>query len=503
MTTRSLLSLRVFLLAALGCADPATGPDDEVPDDTGRPVDTGDTGDTDDTGFGTVACADPQSLLLPNGDPTGYELCADGSINRVSSADFDINEGWEACRGDEADLNCTTDADCDDGEYGRCASLVSEWDTGSDPEYCGCIYPCGNDDDCDVGQVCNPPNLGEGSETYPRCIGAECQTGDDCQSGECALTTYNNGCGWHNQHTCRSERDHCRDDEDCVGNDSGDQCGADGEGASLRCLSGDCDIGRPLLIEGQSRTANVVSRSDWALGAGTESWEAVLADLNISALSAAERTRLTARWTNIAALEHASVGSFARFTLQLLALGAPPDLLAGAQAAAADEVRHAQIAYGIASAYAGSTLGPGRMALGDAMPALNAEGVMRALIDEACVGETLGAAEARDEAETLPPGALREVLLGIAADESRHAALAWRTLKWILSENPALIEVARGQFATTMARHATSTNPVHRAALRTVVEPMIRAVVAAATANGGADCGADAGGTLDNSADCA
>lgn len=477
MTTRSLLSLRVFLLAALGCADPATGPDGEVPDDTGMPADTGETGDT---GLVEVACAEPQSLLLPSGDPSGYEACADGSINRVSSADFDINSGYDLCRGDEADLRCDADSDCDQGENGRCASLLIEWDSGGDPEYCGCIYPCKNDDDCDVGQACNPPDLGEGSEPYPICLGAECQTGDDCESGECGFTTYNSGCGWDNQHNCRDDRDTCRDDEDCVGNDSGEQCGADGDGDRLHCLSGDCDIGRPLFVDGQSRTAGAVSRTDWAFGAAgatTDAWEAVFANLAISKLSPSERGRLAARWRNIAALEHASVGSFARFTLQLLALGAPPELLAGAQAAAADEVRHAQIAYGLASAYAGATIGPGPMALGDAMPALDAEGVMRALIDEACVGETLGAAEARDEAETLAAGPLRDVLLGIAEDESRHAALAWRTLKWILSENPPLVEVARGQFATTMARHATSSNPVHRAALRAVVEPLVRAVV--------------------------
>ena len=54
-----------------------------------------------------------------------------------------------------------------------------------------------------------------------------------------------------------------------------------------------------------------------------------------------EETRLAlgAWWAEIAALEHASVASFARFTLQLLSLGAPPELLADVGQASADEIR--------------------------------------------------------------------------------------------------------------------------------------------------------------------
>ena len=45
-------------------------------------------------------------------------------------------------------------------------------------------------------------------------------------------------------------------------------------------------------------------------------------------LSESTRARLAREWAHIGALEHASVASFARFTLQLMALGAPADLLA-------------------------------------------------------------------------------------------------------------------------------------------------------------------------------
>ena len=43
-------------------------------------------------------------------------------------------------------------------------------------------------------------------------------------------------------------------------------------------------------------------------------------------------------------------------TLELLAVGAPPNLLAGAQQAGLDEIRHAQACVGLASRYAGRPL---------------------------------------------------------------------------------------------------------------------------------------------------
>lgn len=103
------------------------------------------------------------------------------------------------------------------------------------------------------------------------------------------------------------------------------------------------------------------------------------------------RAALAARWARVAAFEYASVGSFACSTLQLLALGAPPELVADAQAAAADETRHATLAYRLASRCPGAPAGPGPRPLLAAAPALDARRVMLALVDEASIGETLGA----------------------------------------------------------------------------------------------------------------
>ncbi len=60
--------------------------------------------------------------------------------------------------------------------------------------------------------------------------------------------------------------------------------------------------------------------------------------------TAEEREALADRWTRDATYEHASIASFARVTLDLLALGAPAALVSGAQRAGLDEVEHARIA---------------------------------------------------------------------------------------------------------------------------------------------------------------
>lgn len=98
--------------------------------------------------------------------------------------------------------------------------------------------------------------------------------------------------------------------------------------------------GRPFRVAGHARVADAVVRADWA---------EVLAALVVP--PGPLRDAVVKAWTTAARAEHASVASFARFTLQLLHLGAPADLVADAQQAALDEVRHARLCFGVAVAW--------------------------------------------------------------------------------------------------------------------------------------------------------
>jgi hypothetical protein len=153
-------------------------------------------------------------------------------------------------------------------------------------------------------------------------------------------------------------------------------------------------------------------------------------------------------------MEHASIAAFARFVLQLLALGAPPDLVADAQRAMEDETRHARLAFGVASAYAGADIGPGPLAVHGSLEPMDLRSILTTTFLEGCVGETVAALEATEALEHLRDRdpAVAAVLATIAADEARHAALAWRSVAWMVSAfgqaaRDALEDALRGALA--------------------------------------------------------
>ncbi len=180
-------------------------------------------------------------------------------------------------------------------------------------------------------------------------------------------------------------------------------------------------MGRPFTVEGASRVAPNERRDDWS--------EAI--QVSNVGLSPEARRALAAAWTQDALYEHASVASFARFTLELLSLGAPAHLLRRAQQAMADEIRHAELCFSIARALGGDPVGPGPLPIEDALSGRrDPRALLEALIREGCVGETLSAlvAAAARDAATAP--AVRAALGSIAADELAHAELAWATVAW-------------------------------------------------------------------------
>jgi hypothetical protein len=245
--------------------------------------------------------------------------------------------------------------------------------------------------------------------------------------------------------------------------------------------------GRPLRVDGAPRIASVVRTRGWAEAAAP----------SLVGLSDAEREALAASWTRSALDEHASIASFARFALELMAHGAPRELVEAAHGAALDEVRHASAAFALASAYAGAPVGPGALPLPAALPIehdLAAFALATAL--DACINETLAvlvAAEARAQA-TDP--AVVAVLDAVVSDESRHAELAWRTLRWALDRGgPELRRMLAAAFdgftpvvpgvddAVAAPAHGLLGSRARREAMvrgwREVVEPCLAALLAA------------------------
>jgi hypothetical protein len=154
----------------------------------------------------------------------------------------------------------------------------------------------------------------------------------------------------------------------------------------------------------------------------------------VSNASASTDDERAARWVSQGLGEHASVASFAAFSLQLMVNGAPFSLLTGAAKANADEVRHAEQSFALASRFAGHPITAEpfpRHAISSLVPQ-SLEELAEAAFREGCIAETLSvfaAARQVDENDVVDDEE-RAVLTGIVRDEARHSALAWRTVAW-------------------------------------------------------------------------
>jgi rubrerythrin len=159
--------------------------------------------------------------------------------------------------------------------------------------------------------------------------------------------------------------------------------------------------------------------------------------------------RVAAHWLEHARGEHASIAAFARFVGILQRHGAPARLLAEAIAAAADEARHAEQTLALASRFAGRELELGALVVDDALRDTDdLAAALRAAVLEGCIDETLAAHEAACLAAHAEHPEVASVLEQIAADEARHAALAWKFVAWVLGERPELRTIVVEAFSS-------------------------------------------------------
>lgn len=150
---------------------------------------------------------------------------------------------------------------------------------------------------------------------------------------------------------------------------------------------------------------------------------------NIAVRFAPSTKSAATRWRRAAAGEHASIASFARAALELMAVGAPLDLVSRTHVAAVDEVRHTERSLAIATRIDGENPEPGALPALPPRPGDRGDVARRTLL-EAAVPETLAAADARAAADRCVVDDVRAILSGIADDEARHAQLAWDIVAW-------------------------------------------------------------------------
>jgi hypothetical protein len=182
--------------------------------------------------------------------------------------------------------------------------------------------------------------------------------------------------------------------------------------------------GRPFLVDGRARRADLCARKDWKSRKRPD----------VRGLGVDVRRALAAAWLEDARLEHASVAAFARLTLELLAFGAPAELVVLSQRASLDEVAHARDCFALASAYAGVPIGPGLLELEHAGIASSLVELAVNTVKEGCIGETLASLIASAQLARATDPRVCAVLERIARDEARHAELAWKVVRWAIEQ---------------------------------------------------------------------
>jgi len=150
-------------------------------------------------------------------------------------------------------------------------------------------------------------------------------------------------------------------------------------------------------------------------------------------------------WIDKAFSEHASIATFAKFSVELMSLGAPLWFLERSNVAALQEIEHAQISFDVLNMYLMHNYADNGCIVYNSFPShtMNIDGdYNRIALDTAiggCFGETLSAmtyqhqlnVDLKGESDDSTVG---QKLNGIANDEVEHAALAWTTVKWIIDE---------------------------------------------------------------------
>lgn len=387
------------------------------------------------TGVVHGECVDPQ----PYG--AGFVSCMNGPIHRVAALECANNLPTEP-------VTCGVAPNpqyvCDGSKREHCATAG----LGA-PVPNTCEVGCAVDADCSAGQLCLC-----GAQTGV-CVAAACTVDADCGDGYfCRRVQTELPCGAVVHFQCELPSDTCGASVTC--GVTGQRCQPSGLGGPMHCaapVGGTC--GRPFLVNGAPRLACLATNADWAAPL----------ELDASALAARTRSALAEGWNELGLMEHASVAAFARFTLQLLGLGAPHALVLESNRALCDEMRHAELCFGLAASFGSVKAGPGKLDSRGALARTSLEDVVLDTFLEGCIGETVAALEASEALSCAGFSVVREVLEQISEDEARHAALAWRFVAWGVAQVPALAdnlrtrlqrEQVRAEADSALAQHPSS-----------------------------------------------
>jgi len=322
------------------------------------------------------------------------------------------------------------------------------------------MYGCKDDSDCASGELCSCEDgyLSDVSRqplAFGVCKPTSCRDDEACGPGLLCISPMQAACGTPRPgaYQCQTADDECGGPADCPPAKS--LC-------MYRAEHFVCEAapicGRPFLVEGALRQSDAVACPAWLDTAMTAE--------PLPPLTPSLRAAVAEHWVAAGLMEHASIAAFARFTLQLMALGAPADLVEGATQAMADETRHAKTCFGLATRYAEREVGPGPLDVTGALGAVELLDVVDLVIEEGCIGETGAALEAQWAADAAKDPSVARALRQIADDEARHAELAWRFVAWAATRDARVGGRVQSHLTAALARLTDSPAPARDATSR-------------------------------------
>ncbi len=160
----------------------------------------------------------------------------------------------------------------------------------------------------------------------------------------------------------------------------------------------------------------------------------VWADTTAAELSPAERSRLAETWTRRSAAEYLAVSTFAVLAIDLVAAGAPADVLSLCMRAGIDEVRHAELCLRMIEIYSGKRLQPppGMSSLPDDPERPKLHQALANTLLVSCVSETYATTVLTATRDLTKDPVAHAVLTSIYSDEVMHARLGWSYLRYAL-----------------------------------------------------------------------
>jgi hypothetical protein len=163
------------------------------------------------------------------------------------------------------------------------------------------------------------------------------------------------------------------------------------------------------------------------------------------ALPAPLRAHLARAWRARMISEHRAVGIFQLYGLDLLAAGAPAEVLSACCRAALDEVRHAELFARLTTCYSGEleTPPPGIPPLSEDPTISLAHQVMREALHLSVGSETFSAVLLAEKLERAQDPVVRDVLGVVLADELHHARMGWAFLATLVGADSAAASGAR------------------------------------------------------------